>query len=415
MRLVLAHRAGEALTAVRALSAEEHTALVRHYREGHEEPWFRGWLAHLLQLHLWIACDCRSAHNPPPLLFVRAGAREQALLVRMPDRPPHARGCHFASPPALAGAADTPIGLSPLAQLLYRWVGAARLNIVFPYEAEDALSQQYAALREVSKSLDLAPGRRLYDFSRTHPQGLPELFRRLVRAAAAVPGETRAEGLYLTVTSSLGRIELPAISGREPETLAEAPAVEQLMGTSRDAGPYVLLIELAAHPPGGVRVQRVLAQPVYSRGLLVPVQGAQERRTLRVLLDVQRALLSGHHRLISIRKTLPDAPFCDRGIAFQVQQLGPNGRAARTLDILSVDAGRAHQENVLLESESEILYHRVGPTEGALSSTDQGFRRRLIAQLTRGREPRLPGSARHVAPRSPPERAVRSCRWIDSG
>lgn len=400
MRLVLAHRPGETLTAIRGLSAEEHTALARHYREGYEEPWLAAWLTHLLQLRLWIACDCRTTHDPPPLLFVRAGARARALLVRMPDRPPHARGCPYASPPALVGAADTPFGLSPLAQLLYRWVGAARLNIVFPYEAEDALSQQYAALREVSKSLNLAPGRRLFDFSRTHPQGLPELFRRLARAAAEVPGEPRAEGLYLTVAASFERIELPEFSNCECETQEDAPAVEQRVGDAQDAGPCVLLIELAAHRPGGVRVQRVLAQPVYSRGLLVPVLGAQERRTLRVLLDAQRALLSGHHRLISIRKTLPDAPFCDRGIAFQVQQLGPNGRAARTLDILSVDAGRAHQENVLLESESEseseTLYHRVGPTEGALSSTDQSFRRRLIAQLMRGPEAPLNSSRVNV-------------------
>jgi hypothetical protein len=382
---------------VRALTAEERGALVRHYREGHEEAWLGEWLSHLVQIHLWIACDCRSVHEQPPLMFVRIGARDRAMLVRMPDRPPHARGCPFASAPALFGAADTPMNLAPLPHLLCRWFGAARLNVLYPYEAEDALSQQYAALREVSKSLNLAPGRRLYDFSRTHPQGLPDLFRHLARAADESPGESLTAGLYLTIASSLERIELPqGLEMAHPANLEEAASpIEQLQGVAGVGGPYVLLIELVARRPHRIGVLRIFAQPVYSKGLLVPIHSAQERRTLRVLLDVQRSLLRGQHWLISIRKTLPDAPVCERGVAFQVQTLGPNGRAARTLDVLSVDAGDAYHEGASLESDSVTLYHRVGPTQGALSSTDQSFRRRLIARLMCADEARI-DSTLHV-------------------
>lgn len=382
MRLVLAHRPGEALTPVRELCAEESAAFVRHFREGVDAPWLAGWLAHLVQLHLWIACDCRGTHEPPPLFFVRVGPRETYVLARMPDRPPHARRCPFAAPPALAAAADTPAALTPLAQLLCRWFGAARLNVLFPYEAEDALSHQYGALREVSKSLNWAPGRRLYDFSRTHPQGLPALFRRLSRAAQ---DDAPSEGLYLTVASTLESIELPQML--EGATFSRAgdggaaPAIERLPDTVADGGPFVLLIEFAAARQGAIGVQRVFALPVYSRHLLVPVRSAQERRTLRVLLEVQRSLLGGHHRLISIRKTLPDAPVYERGIAFQVQHLGPNGRATFAFDILSVDAARAHHERVSLDAQGYTVYHRVGPTEGPLAPTDQRCERQLMACL----------------------------------
>lgn len=397
VRLVLAHRPGEPLVPLRALTAEEQGALARHYREGHDEPSLGEWLTHLVRLHLWIACDCRSAHEQPPLMFVRLGPKDRAVLARMPDRPPHTAGCPFASAPALPGAADMPMGLAPLAQLLYRWFGAARLNVLYPYDAEDALSHQYASLREVSKSLNLASGRRLYDFSRTHPQGLPALFRRLARAADEAPGGRLTTGLYLTLTSSLERIELPpGLEIRDPpHREGSTSPIEQLPGTADVGGPYVLLIELAAHPPHRIGVQRIFAQPVYSKGLLVPIHSALERRTLCLLLDVQRSLLSGHHRLVSLRKTLPDAPVCERGVAFQVQTLGPNGRAARTLDVLSVDADHAYREGILLESDSETLYHRVGATEGALSSTDQSFRRRLLACLMCADEVRI-DSTRHV-------------------
>lgn len=386
MRLVLAHRPGEALTPVRELCAEESAAFIRHFREGVDAPWLAGWLAHLVQLHLWIACDCRGTHEAPPLFFVRVGPRDTYVLARMPDRPPHARSCAFTVAPALAGAADSPRVLAPLPQLLCRWFGAARLNVLFPYEAEDALSHQYGALREVSKSLNLAPGRRLYDFSRTHPQGLPELFRRLSRAAKEARSDVHsAAGLYLTVASTLESIELPEMLEGAAVSRAcgdgTAPAIERLAGTAADGGPFVLLIEFAAGRHGAIGVQRVFALPVYSRRLLVPVRSAQERRTLRVLLDVQRSLLSGHHRLISIRKTLPDAPIYERGIAFQVQQLGPNGRATLAFDILSVDAGRAHHEGVSLDAQGGTVYHRVGPTEGPLTSTDQSFKRRLMASF----------------------------------
>lgn len=401
MRLVLAHRPGEALTAARELCVEESAALVRHFRDGREEPWLAGWLAQLVQLHLWVACSCRAAHEQPPMLFVRLAERETYVLARMPDRPPHAHGCAFATAPALASAADSPMPLASLPHLLCRWFGAARLNLLFPYEADDVLSHQYAALREVSKSLSLAPGRRLYDFSRTHPQGLPELFRRLCRAAEEERSDARSVGVYLTVASSLESIEWPQASAhkdgaRNHGGAVATPAIDRLPGTEGDGGPFVVIIEYAATRKEAIGVQRVFVQPVYSRRILVPVQCDQERRTLSVLLDVQRSLLSGHQRLISIRKTLPDAPIYERGIAFQVQQLGPNGRASFTFDILSADAGLAHHEGVTLEAGCETLYHRVGPTQGPSAPTDLSFRRTLISYLLREAQGRPAPKPEHV-------------------
>lgn len=399
MQLVLAHRPGEALPPVRELCTEESAALVQQFRDGLDASWLAGWLAHLVQLHLWIACDCRGTHEQPPLFFVRRGPRETCALARMPDRPPHARHCAFAAAPALADAADTPAALAALPQLLCRWFGAARLNVLFPWEAGDALSYQYEALREVSKSLNLVPGRRLYDFSRTHPQGLPALFRRLSRTAQEARSDVRSAGLFLTVASTLGNIELPQmLDGAELSCASgdgRVPAIERFCGTAADAGPFVMLIEFAAARHGAISVHRVFALPVYSRRLLVPVQSAQERRTLRVMLEVQGTLLNDHHRVISIRKTLPDAPIYERGIGFQVQLLGPTGRATVALDVLSVDVGLAHDEGISLDAAGDTVYHCVGPTEGPLTATDQRFKRQLMARLLEE------AAARRVSARAP--------------
>ena len=378
MRLVLAHRPGAAFSTRRTLDAEEAAALVAQWREGREPPWLSGWLAQLAELHLWIACDCRAPHEPPPLAFVRRAPGGQHVLVRMPDRPPHAAACPLATAPMCAVARDGPVALSCLPQLLCRWFGAARLNLLYPYQADDVLSHQYAALRELSKSLNLAPGRRLYEFSRTHPQGLPELFRRLARARPAERAGDGATGVYLTVVATLERIELPAagdaparISLDDPEA---SPVIEHLEGVAPTDGPFALLIELAATAHGPIGIRRVYAHPVYSHRLLVPVRNARERRTLRVLREVQ--------------------------------QLGPNGRAVRAVDVLSVDAvcadqeglsaceGLAARDGALAEIPGDTLYHCVGGADGPLTIEEQRFRRRLMSCfLASSRTLRLAGGA----------------------
>ena len=184
MYRVFAHLPGEPAIAADLLTPCDRDALVSHYREGTQDADQQAWLSRLFRRREWIACDCRADANAPPLMFVRRIDSAQYVLARMTDRPPHARHCPFASHPALMNARDERPPLPALAALLFRWITAARLNVLYPYEADDVLQAQYLSLREVSKSLMLTPGRRLFDFSRTHPKGLPTLYRRLRHASA---------------------------------------------------------------------------------------------------------------------------------------------------------------------------------------------------------------------------------------
>lgn len=378
MRLVLANNPGDAYVTVRSLERQEIEALTRHFRDGMDAPWLSTWFARLNAVRLWIACDCRGMHEQSPMLFVRRASTASYAIARMSDRPAHLASCAFNAAPARVQNADVPPAPAPLLRLMSRWFAAARLNVVFPYGGDDGLSAQYAALREVSRSMELGRGQRLFDFSRTHPRGLPELCRRLSRSSH------EAEGVYLTVTSSLDPTELrdAVRDAQAHEYLAdeEPPPVQCASGAEPTRGPFVVLVLLAG-AKGIVRIREVFAQPVHSQRLLVPLDGATDRRTLEVLLEVQRRLLTDWGLIIAIRKTLCDATAHERGVSFQVQRLGPNGRALRSIDVFGADAGMAFHDGVDLEQVSDPLYHAVGPTEGPLTPTDASFRNRVLSRL----------------------------------
>ena len=157
--------------------------------------------------------------------------------------------------------------------------------------------------------------------------------------------------------------------------------------SKRIAAPEIeRLIQLLARVPGlGPRSARRAALHLIKKkeALLVPLGGATDRRTLEVLLDVQRRLLTERGLIVTIRKTLCDASAHERGVCFQVQPLGPNGRALQSIDVLGVDAWIAFCDHVDLEQMNDPLYHAVGPTEGPLTPTDESFRDRVLARLLR--------------------------------
>jgi hypothetical protein len=268
-------------------------------------------------------------------------------LAHMTERTPHATQCSF----AYAGLAAEPMQPAygvPLASLLYRWFHAARLQMVYPYAAEDSLHQQYIALREAAKSLDLAVGRRLYDYSRSHPAGLPDLLRRVQAYRAPTQSGSSMHGVYLaciralTVMDLNGALHAPGVESDALEGSLES--VQAAPEASGAPGAQVVLYELAAGD-GSVRVETLFAQPVYSRERLVLLGAAHERGTLSGLLRLQREMLESERILITVRKSLPGSSLYERGIAFQVECLGPNGRPVTQLEVVSIDhtPRRAHE------------------------------------------------------------------------
>lgn len=395
MRIVRAHSPGAFAGTVTAISEVDAARLLEHYSGGEPDAEIAEFLKRCWQQRLWIACECRAQHESPPMLFVRR-IEEHYVLARMTDRPPHMLACPFAAPPALLAAADAAEPTMPQpAALLFRWLSAAKLNVIYPYEHEDGLHSQFEALREAARNLQIAPGRRLYDFSRTHADGLAALERRLTSTS-------NASGVYLARVDALSEASLRERlygAGHTTNLFARLPLSDLCALVSCRVGPFAALFEFSPGTAQGSWHAQVFTHPVLSRECLIPVDGEHERYTLRVLLELQQRLLRWRTSIITIRKTLPGTSVHERGIGMQVQRLGPNGRAVQSVDVVSLE-GAGSVGHAALPCEAH--YHPTGLDSTAQAWADQVFKRSIEERLWDGTRrvcrqgaPAAPGNSRH--------------------
>jgi hypothetical protein len=362
MDLICAQGAGVPGVA-RSLTPAERQVLLNSRRTEPCDTESRALLRAIWRARLWIACDCRTSAGRAPVLYVRRTGPADYALTPMTDRLAHAPQCVFG--PGSAGTPrESPSESCRLADVAQRWVQAAKLHVVYPYAGADLLHSQFMSLREAAKTLDLMPGRRLYDYSRTHSDGLPELFWRVLALKPALPN-SYPRGVFLSTAPDIDAPSLAATlahpSASKEALIAQIPShtVSRPIDVEVTPGPYLVLFAFAPDAnQAAVMIHKIFAHPIHSRGLLVPVLGEHERRTLSVLLVIQRELLRTHHVLLVIRKVLPPAALYDRGIAFQLQRLGPNGRPIDSLDILSVDCADRGPREAMELSEMDWRHDR---------------------------------------------------------
>jgi hypothetical protein len=414
MNYVCAHAPGVEVGVHRAVTTLERDALICHYVTGRMHPLVGDILRFAHRMRLWFACDCRSPSEAPPILFSRRMAADAYTLVRMADRPAHSPQCPFFVMPG----GHQVSGLPFLPHLLYRWLQAAKLNLVYPYEGADLLHTQFLSLKDASRSLELAPGQRLFDYSRTHAVGLPDLLRRLaMKAGSLAPGQ-KLSAVFLTTVPVLsvqalrGALSHPTISWVDRVSEQSLERVTTSAACVGDKGPHAVIFRFeCGSGEAQPEVSEIFAQPIFSRGRLVAVDGAHERRTLTVLLTVQQELLRTRRLVVAIRKTLPDSPLYDRGIFAQVHRVGPNGRAVHGLDVVSVDCvqarrsdfERASQPGFLLDealhrdaSRQGTLYHFVEGVDA--DRNPQSFAALLTGMLLTHQEPSASGSLDATVP-----------------
>jgi hypothetical protein len=391
MDLIYPHMSGALAPVHRTLRLDEALRLQVHYTHGGSAPQADALLRHIWEARLWVACACRAPSPTAALLFVRRVREEEFVLVRMNDRAPHDSRCPFAGEPALAAATDRTPPLPTLATLLYRWFGAAKLHTIYPAPAGDLLHGQYESLREVSRSLETAPGRRLYAGSRTHPDGLAALLQGLLERPPS-HGQLYPDALYLHVVRALTAEEFEAIP-QLPQNHPASPVkrvvladLERLSGCDSDFEAHAILFGFGVDPvTQRVRAQGVWALPVYSRTRLVPLTRPAERATLRVLLAVQQSMVRAEGSVTVIRKTLPGTPIEERGIAFQMMRLGSHGRPLAAVDVVCLEDPALETETTACEETTHVLRH-AAQSQGGLR--DARFAERLQALL----EPRSPPS-----------------------
>jgi hypothetical protein len=378
MDLVLANRPGADLSILRTLTAEERGLVLSHYTRQDEDAATAAMLERWWRAKHWIACDCRAARSARPLLYVRRTFRGQHVLARMGERRVHAPNCPLAATPARASAAETRAPVLPkLPSLLFRWISAARLNVLYPYRAADIAEAQWGSLKEAAKQIDIETGRTLFDYSRTHAKGLNDLFARL--ATRGPKGESWAVFLSVVERVSLEEWRNAFLYQDTGLTVEEVrrwgePKFESFGALVCEAGPYMLLTEFVCDASlKRPRARTVFAHPVYSRKHLIPVDGADERRTLRVLIEMQFAWMSESQTALCIRKTLPGTAVHDRGVSFQLQRMRPNGLPEDAWDVVSAQGSDPTRS----PRPGDAIYHWLDP--GAPGNADEQFRSDLIA------------------------------------
>lgn len=385
MLLIYANRPGTPIAPVRALTREEIQALQRAIT-GETSRQSQILMRTARQQRWWFACNCRGPTATRPMLYVHRSPSGELVLANMPDRPAHGHGCVFgrANRTAQKGRASSLESPPTLRDLFFRWFSAAKLNVVYPYSPRDVLGQQFASLRDVSRSLRLAAGRTLYDFSRTHVEALPNLIRKLQQAGPD-PREADADGdrcwgVMLLVTEGAKTDGIAA--GASISSLA-ADVVESTAAEANVNGPYAVLLKYRADAAGAARLCRTFVQPIHSSYRLVPISAAQERRTLTTLLGLQQKLLAERSVLMVIRKTLPATPAYDRGIAFHLNRIGPNGRSVHEVDVVSVDASNLAPMAKPAPCPQDVIYHLV-KSGTACHELDRHFFNIAYARLVDG-------------------------------
>ncbi len=380
MQLIRISRPGTQPEVIRTLDHAEHTLLSNSHVNTDDNAIAQDFLRYLWQHRYWLTCDCRGHASSRPLLYVKRSYQGLYYLACMPDRPPHSSDCIFNAKSVIDTENKIRRSLSDLSKLFFRWFAAARLNIVYPYSSDDILASQYAGLREVSRSIDIVNGRHLADFSDTHIDALPRIGRRLRNAEQDWPGDGAPFGFILSVIDSVddGVVCLDARGIR-----LDYENVYHLPGALDSGGPFAVLLQISKDAEFNLFLpEKVFIHPVLSRDYLMPIDYHQERQTLHTLLKVQQQLLQQQQILISIKKTLPYTQSQDRGIAFHVQRLGPNGRVLRTIDVVSVSSYDLRDSDLLTESESDaVIYHVADQCSNVLSLADKSFYQVIIDNL----------------------------------
>lgn len=381
MQLVFTNQPGGEPQKIRDLSDDERQALLSSYQDAQSEAglillkmaWNRHW---------WFACECRGERGNPPVLFVRRNFQGNYTLVQMKDRPAHLKECPFhrvLMEKKQTSKADDNQDIPELGQLLYRWINAAKLNQVnWPGNNVDLLGSQYASLREVARSLNIAPNRHLGGYMKTHLQAAPRLGMKLQRVEKDWPGGEPFGILLLTINEISDAGEFKTDQG---ELVLPIENIHQMSCTKQAGGPYLAIIKITKDKKtekGLYLPSTAFIHPIYSCRQLMLVDSRHERDTLKKLLEMQNGWLYKKHVMVGIRKTLPYTKAYDQGISFQLQRLNRNGRVTQSVDVISVDGDVLNPgEHFLLpEQDGTGVYHLVGK-----SQLDKKFVAILTARL----------------------------------
>jgi hypothetical protein len=350
MQLVPVFQVSDQISSIRDLTEEEARRLKESYVSGVSTPEATGVMRAIYEARCWITCDCRKEHKAPPAMFVKMDEAGHLSLVTLTERIAHLDSCPFSI--QRKESYQRTRGL--LKNLYMQWVEAASLNVVYPFVDADLVEPQYEALYTIAKSLEIRPKRKLGDYACTHVNGLTKVLSNLAKELSFTSDDNNPYGVILQFFPS--RDERVDWKGHFPSPIQLR--VERSLDIEQDKGPLAAMFKIGRQSGSNSFVpDTVYLQPVYSRRHMVPICASHERDTLSALITIQRHFAQHHQMIVRIRKTMPASVPQSRGIAFQVQRLGPNGQPLRSVDVVSVNSNTPTWASHSGVATGGVLYH----------------------------------------------------------
>ena len=300
----------------------------------------------------WIACDCLSADERPPLLSPSyLSVAETYYLRRLTSveqgRREHHRDCPFqreqAPPRDRAKSSATPtlikrptgffsdhafarerlaqkpdeaepddrargVATPRLAKLLWLLMDQAHVNVVDELGARDeaGIAGEFGRLKAAARGLEMAPGIPLARHLHTHISAFDseEVHARIRASAPSWPDGHAPHAFLLLYAIDISGTRVMLADGHQLEV--ETRVQHDGFNGEDATGPFLVLAVVGEHSTArGIRALRAYAQPIAEGSHFVAVHSAAERDAVRQLIRARYGLARGQVGL-AFKKVLFD-------------------------------------------------------------------------------------------------------------
>ena len=351
----------------------------------------------------WLACECRGAAVPPPLLSPAYITVAQTYYLRRltgTGRPPHDPTCPFhrdqadylrdrgergraaVTPPQGYFAVLAPLGehlaqktesqpdtrasgvsiprLAKLLWLLIKRAGADTVGAI-GNRAKPSLILEFQRLKAAAANLEIAPGIPLSRFLFTHPEDFRRrrIYAQLREAAPTWPSGHEPGAFLLLYAKAVTAREIILADG---DPILVASDISKPPRKHIDAGPYLVLVAVGTdQKTRGYAALSAYAQPILNGHHFIPVHTTRERQLLALVLKLQWQLRDAGIASMIEKPTFDvDTPdgFCRPAVILDTQHHADRYEQSSVLRLLedtNTDATDRLLTNARLRSIGEII------------------------------------------------------------
>lgn len=156
-----------------------------------------------------------------------------------------------------------------------RLLSQAGLQDVWVGCPKPLLSAQYQLLREVARTVELAPGITIRDWMTTYPPSYPDMLRRIEGADPSIFGASRPHAVLLGVVHDIKASRLTGAAGLD--IVVDGPIT--IIGRTPDPPYLMVAVTARPAPAAAATIVKAYLQPILSNTSLMAVDNGDQRHT----------------------------------------------------------------------------------------------------------------------------------------